>query len=323
MALLLPDMSVLAARVRAVPRHLRAVSAGLLPVPDIDREPANPLAWIDLANRRLEELVPSTRDLIASHELHPRSYQVRLFLPEIAAGAGAVLAGLHRDGVSPSAIASAIDEIVCWKAIAQCTYGHRAGPYFDQAERVIAAQWDRTIWPIICNEDLSNTLDLACGHGRNTEILRKLARTIDLVDVNPSCIEFCRRRFGEVKEQCRFRYHLTDGKGLAEIGDETMTFVYSWDSMVHFDKLVVRDYVLETARVLKPGGSAFLHHSNYGTFAPNSDWSKNHGSRSDMTASLMREYADEAGLRIKFQRLSGTDDGWGMDDLDCLTLLSK
>ena len=124
-------------------------------------------------------------------------------------------------------------------------------------------------------------------------------------------------------EQCRFRYHLTDGNGLSEIGDETTTFVYSWDSMVHFDKLVIREYLFDIARVLRSGGSAFLHHSNYGAFAPNSDWAKNHGSRSDMTASLMREYADEARLKVKFQRLSGTNDGWGMDDLDCLTLLSK
>jgi SAM-dependent methyltransferase len=323
MPLQLTDMSVLAAQVRAVPRHLRALGSGLLPVPDVDRTPASPLAWIGLANRRLNELDPSTRDLIASHELDPRSYQIRLFLREISAGAGETLAGLHEKGVSPSAIAVAIDEIIRWKTIAQCAYAHRAGPYFDDAEQFIGPQWDATIWPVIRNEDISNTLDLACGHGRNTEMLRKSARTIDLVDINPSCIEFCRKRFGEQKGQCRFRYHLTDGNGLSGIGDETMTFVYSWDSMVHFDKLVIRDYVFEIARVLKSGGSAFLHHSNYGTFAPNSDWTKNHGSRSDMTAVLMREYADEAGLKVKFQRLSGMSDGWGMDDMDCLTLLSK
>src|SRR5258708_39839112 len=93
--------------------------------------------------------------------------------------------------------------------------------------------------------------------------------------------------------------------------------------MVHLDKVGVRDYVKEFYRVLKPGGSVFLHHSNYGTVAPDSSWTKNHGNRSDMTASLMREYAQEAGLDIKFQRLSGMADGWGMDDLDCLSLLSK
>jgi hypothetical protein len=42
-----------------------------------------------------------------------------------------------------------------------------------------------------------------------------------------------------------------------------------------------------------------------------------------MSAELMREFAAEACLSVKFQRLGGTADGWGMDDLDCLSLLEK
>jgi hypothetical protein len=93
--------------------------------------------------------------------------------------------------------------------------------------------------------------------------------------------------------------------------------------MVHFEKAVVRSYVMETARVLKVSGSAFLHTSNYGTLAPNSDWAANHGGRSDMTADLMLQFAEDAGLQVRFQRLSGIKDGRSVDNLDCLTLLSK
>jgi hypothetical protein len=42
-----------------------------------------------------------------------------------------------------------------------------------------------------------------------------------------------------------------------------------------------------------------------------------------MTAELMRAYASEAGLKMRFQRLSGRADGWGTDDLDCLSLIEK
>jgi len=154
-------------------------------------------------------------------------------------------------------------------------------------------------------------------------MLRPLAQTIDMVDVNDIHIEICRKRFGDQMAGCRFRYHLTDGNGLPGIADSAISFVYSWDSMVHFDKLVVRSYMTEIARVLKRGGSAFLHTSNYGALAPNSDWTKNHGNRSDMTADLLRLFSEEAGLIVKFQRLSGKDDGRSIDDLDCLTLLSK
>ncbi len=184
-------------------------------------------------------------------------------------------------------------------------------------------QWDQTIWPIVKDEDFTHVLDLACGHGRNTEMLRHHASTIDLVDVNGDCLETSRQRFGASVRDCRFRYHLTDGNGLPGIPDNSISLVYSWDSMVHFDKLTVRSYMTEIARVLESGGSAFLHTSNYGALAPNSDWTKNHGNRSDMTAGLLKQFAEEAGLTVKFQRLSGKDDGRSIDDLDCLTLLAK
>jgi hypothetical protein len=55
------------------------------------------------------------------------------------------------------------------------------------------------------------------------------------------------------------------------IASDSITLVYTWDSMVHFDKLIVQDYLAEIKRVLKAGSSAFLHHSNYGEKSPDSD----------------------------------------------------
>jgi ubiquinone/menaquinone biosynthesis C-methylase UbiE len=150
-----------------------------------------------------------------------------------------------------------------------------------------------------------------------------LAGSITLVDVNPNCIKACRERFGEQRDGCHFRYFVTDGDSLAMVDSGSLTMVYSFDSMVHFDSSVVRAYVHEVARVLRPSGSAFLHHSNYGTVAPNSDWAHNPGNRSDMTAELMRGFAAEAGLDVAFQRLSGIADGWGQEDLDAFTVLRR
>jgi SAM-dependent methyltransferase len=323
MAFSLTHTSVLRARIRSVPRHLRAYGAGFVPVPDVDQKPDSPIAWIAAANRRLDELDENTVARLKSHDLRSSSYGLLLFLPEISRGAGGTLRTLYRSGMSPSALATAIDEIIRWKTIAECAYSHRAGSYFETAEPVMAAQWDAVIWPIIAKEDFSHAVDLACGHGRNTEMLRKHAKIVEMVDVNASCIASCQQRFGDRRDGCEFRYHLTDGNSLDGIGSGSVSFVYSWDSMVHFDRLVIRNYLFEIKRLLKAGGSAFLHHSNFGAFAPNSDWRKNHGSRSDMTAALMRQFASEAGLGVKFQRLSGQRDGWGIDDMDCLSLLSN
>lgn len=314
--------SVFMTRVRAIPRYAKTTLVRYFPAPSIARDPSNPLAWIAASNKMLESLPSGTRTLIRNHNLRPDTHELVVFADDIRAAAGSALKRLADKGVSPDTVSEAINEIIRYKTVAQCAYAHRAGLYFEHAEPHMAKQWNGIIWPIIKDEDFTNTLELACGHGRNTEFLRRLARMIDLVDVNQNCIEACRQRFGQEKDGCAFRYHVTSGTVLP-VGDETISFGYSWDSMVHFDKLVVQDYVREFARVLKPGGTAFLHHSNYGEVAPDSDWAKNHGNRSDMTASLMRDYARQSGLSMKFQRLSGLADGWGIDDLDCLSLLQK
>ncbi|MGT2429910.1 class I SAM-dependent methyltransferase [Cupriavidus basilensis] len=107
------------------------------------------------------------------------------------------------------------------------------------------------------------------------------------------------------------------------IPDQSVTLIYKFDAMMHFDKLVVRDYVAEFRRILKPGGCAFIHHSNLGALHPDSDWARNTGSRSDMSAELTRQHAADSKLAVRFQRLSGMADGWGMDNLDCFTVLER
>jgi SAM-dependent methyltransferase len=228
------------------------------------------------------------------------------------------------DREDPSVVCAAVAaEMIRLKTIAQCRDAHAEGNYYRDAEPYIQKQWDGVIWPIIKDLDFTEVLELAPGHGRNTEHLRRVAGSITLVDVNPNCIEACRERFGEQRDGCQFRYFVTDGDSLAMVDSSSLTLVYSFDSMVHFDSSVVRAYVHEIARVLRPGGSAFLHHSNYGTVAPNSDWAHNPGNRSDMTAERMRGFAAEAGLDVAFQRLSGIADGWGLEDLDAFTVLRR
>lgn len=305
-------------------RRARSIRDRVIPLPTIARHPSDPIAWVADANHHLETLSERARERIKNHELTPTSERLRAARREISRRAGSRLVELSRQPRTSETIELAIDEIISWMTIAHCARAQAdGGGYFDAAEAAMQEQWTKIIWPIIRDEDFTHVLDLACGHGRNTEMLRHRASTIDLVDVNIACIEICRKRFGSQIDACRFRYHLTDGNSLSGIADNSISLVYSWDSMVHFDKLVVRAYMREIARVLQRGGGAFLHTSNYGALAPNSDWTRNHGNRSDMTADLLRLFAEEAGLTVKFQRLSGKADGRSVDDLDCLTLLSK
>lgn len=292
-----------------------------------DPESYDVLAWVDMANQHHDALPEATRQLMQEHDSRRGAHVITVFAPEIAERLREPLTAAQVEissGASPErALPHVIEEIVRWKSIVQCRDAHTAGGYYDDAEQYMAGQWERVIEPMVRDLDFRHVLEIAPGHGRNTEFLRRRAQSIFLVDVNQTCIDACRERFGEARDGCRFFYGVTDGNGVPMVPDASITLVYTFDSMVHFDKLIVRDYVREIRRVLRPGGCAVLHHSNLGQQRPNSDWARNIGNRSEMTAEIMRGYADEAGLNVRFQRSSGIADGWGMDDLDCFTILER
>jgi SAM-dependent methyltransferase len=268
------------------------------------------------------KLSPHALALANAHDIKKNGHAVHAFADGIASRGGA---NLDRLSIAPEDnIEAAIEELVKWKTALQCGHSHDVSKgYFIDAEPIIELQWNQIIFPLIKDLDFTSVLDLACGHGRNSEYLRRYAGEIHLVDINQSCIDACRDRFGETKEGVKFHFHVTDGNHLNMISEESISLVYTWDSMVHFDKLIVRDYLNEIKRVLKVGGTAFLHHSNYGEKAPDSNWANNSGTRSDMSGTLMRQYSEDVGLEVIAQKIQGRAEGWGEDGLDCVSILRK
>jgi len=191
----------------------------------------------------------------------------------------------------------------------------RDTPYFDLAERDIDRQWDDLVYPLIDDCDFSVVVDLAAGHGRNTEKLRHLAGKIYAVDVMEEHVRFCERRFAE---DPRVECLVCDGVSLSGIADESISLVYSFDSMVHFDTDVVRAYLKDIARVLRPGGRGVCHHSNY-TENPAGDFRNSPQWRSFMSKELFEHYCSKEGLHVV--RADVID--WGVPDLDCITVFER
>jgi SAM-dependent methyltransferase len=124
--------------------------------------------------------------------------------------------------------------------------------------------WWSTLLPRIHSFVPAETiLELGPGHGRWSHYLRGLCDELILVDVAPQCIEACRGRFGEAGN---IAYHVGDGKALPFVSDASVDFAYSFDSLVHAEADVLEAYARELARVLRPDGVAFLHHSNMGAY---------------------------------------------------------
>src|SRR5436190_1905725 len=192
--------------------------------------------------------------------------------------------------------------------------------YYDAAEQGIERQWRELVWPFLTDDpgdsiNFSNTLDLAAGHGRNSAKLLPLAGNLYLVDINAENISFLRRRFGQNE---KIRYHVNNGYSLPFLSNNSISFIYCFDAMVHFDSDVVRAYMREFGRILMPGGRAFVHHSNY-TGNPGGDPRRNTGWRNFMSRELFAHYARKEGLSVIRQKQVD----WKCDGtfIDCFTLL--
>ena len=191
----------------------------------------------------------------------------------------------------------------------------KAGSYYDEAERVVETSWEHEVRPIIQRHDadFSCVLDLAAGHGRNSNMFRTLAEKIYIVDINQENIDFCKERFKDDKD--RFVFVKNNGVDLSEIPDNSISFVFCYDAMVHFDSDVVRAYLGEFRRVLKPECLGFCHHSNY-IGNPEGDVHDNPGWRNYMSQSLFAHYCHKENLTVVEYQIIRSE-------LDCITMFRK
>jgi SAM-dependent methyltransferase len=134
--------------------------------------------------------------------------------------------------------------------------------YYDDAEKWTIIFWseDHPFYPLFKRLDLTAVLELACGHGRHSEIVAKRCGQLTLMDVHEENIEYCRTRLARFQNTVFFT---NSGHDFQPITDDALTAIFCYDAMVHFSPDLVEAYLRDTARVLTPGGMALYHHSNY------------------------------------------------------------
>jgi SAM-dependent methyltransferase len=194
-----------------------------------------------------------------------------------------------------------------------------AETYHSAAARDMERHWNSLIWPMLSRHaiDFSVTLELACGYGRNSrKLLQAGATSLTLVDVNPDNIAYCR---DNIQPLGNVDLVQNNGIDLEPLTKDTFTFVYTFDSMVHFDLELIISYIAEISRVLKVGGLAFIHHSNYSE-APGADFKNNPHWRNFMSAKIMRHIAIKNRLDVVEQQII---DWGGSHQIDCMSLLKR
>lgn len=182
-------------------------------------------------------------------------------------------------------------------------------PYEEWKQSLI----DHLIAPYVKQGDA--VLEIAPGHGRWTGPLAERAGRLVLVDLSPSCLEYCARRFGDMSH---IEYRQGDGSSLPDDLTGQLDVVWSFDSVVHIHPTDIASYLRHIHRVLKPGGMSVIHHANrfHGTLwlASIRKWGPQwtylyrvlsigaqeriDGWRSPISGRLFKKLAREAGLEV-------------------------
>lgn len=190
--------------------------------------------------------------------------------------------------------------------------------YYDAVEPFTHGFWGReTVFRRMFDRlELDCVVDLACGHGRHSaEILHRVGH-LTLVDIHEENLQFCRRRLGESDKISFIR---GNGYSFEPIADDSITAIFCYDSMVHFSPDIVASYLDDSRRVLKPGGMALFHHSNWPA-SLDGHYGQNPHARNHMTQRLFADYAAAAKLDVLESRVIQ----WGeIANLDCVTLVRK
>ena len=198
-----------------------------------------------------------------------------------------------------------------------------AAPWADSDYYRLAEQWTDLFWnddgpfrPLYDQLDKQAVIELAAGYGRHAERAAPHCGTLIVLDVIAYNIKICRLR---LQKLANVRYVVNNGFNYRPVADGSVTGIYCYDAMVHFSPDLVEAYLADTFRVLRPGGRALFHHSNFP--APDDrHYGQNPHARNHMTQDLFIELANKAGLSV----IQSNVISWsGVAKLDGVTLVEK
>ncbi len=199
-------------------------------------------------------------------------------------------------------------------------------------------QWFFVILPRIHSFVPTGTiLEIAPGFGRWTQFLVHLCKNLILVDLSEKCIEACKERF---KSYSNITYYVNDGVSLEMIPDQSIDFVFSFDSLVHVEDTVIEAYLNQLSKKIKQDGAGFIHHSNLGEYKTYFSLINKiperikkrlvrfglidnayHWRADSMTAGKFRQFAEKSGFQYIRQEVIN----WARTErlIDCLSTFKK
>ena len=204
----------------------------------------------------------------------------------------------------------------------------RGGDEWSEGWGTAHAQWVGCLLPRVFPFLKGRILEIAPGHGRWTQFLQAHCTSLIGVDLAHSCVKRCTERFSHCPN---LEFRVNDGLTFPMIENGSIDFAFSFDSLVHAEADVMASYVNELTRVLKPGGVAFLHHSNLDAVRHRSVLDKvkrrlssvplnYHWRALSMSAEKMRTFVERAGMMCVQQEIIPWGTGWPLM-IDCMSTI--
>jgi SAM-dependent methyltransferase len=191
--------------------------------------------------------------------------------------------------------------------------GHEWSKSFGTTEDL----WNKHIFDSIKEFRGKKILEIAPGFGRITQFLSILAGELIVVDLNPLCIEKTKEKLSHHV----LAYFVNDGKTIPKVKNNSQDLVFSYDSFVHMHANVTEEYIKEIYRVLKPGGSAFIHHS--WLYGGKDESTENVAGRANMSPDQFKGLVNKHGMEIVSQTPLKFDGVFGWDGMDCISFFRK
>lgn len=165
-------------------------------------------------------------------------------------------------------------------------YGYQWGNPLETTANFVPAEF---IGPYLANDSV--VCEIGPGGGRYSQYLQS-AKQLYLVEYNTEFFEL----LGTVLKDstCEKIYVHSPGSSLPGIQDKSIDLVFSFDCFVHLDIPLIKGYLEEIKRVLKPSAVAVIHYADKTKPAAQAQGTN----FSNTTPEIFRQLLDEFGFSI-------------------------
>lgn len=185
--------------------------------------------------------------------------------------------------------------------------------------------WNRMspFYKLFTHLDTTCILEYGCGNVFNIEYYADAADNVFYLGTEQENINSCKQKYQYATFGCKVKYFKVNNCKFADIRDKSITSLFTYETLIHYNLEPIIKVVKEANRVLIDGGYALFHHSNSSDY-PGAYFRNKPHARNFMSCNLFAQICIESGFDIVEQIVIP----WGRGDnkyncIDALSLVVK